>query len=90
LALVAGLGAFVLLGHGYPAAAVAMGVTIVGLIVLDLVHPPAVATSLLFALQTGAEAIALLFMLALGLIAALVIVQRLSVWLLARVTSRSG
>ncbi len=54
LAMSAGLGEFLLLGHGYLAAAGAMVATIVLMVVLDIVPPPAIATSPIFALRTGA------------------------------------
>ncbi len=40
--------------------------------------------SLIFALRGGAESTALLFLLALGMTIGLVILQRLTVWLIAR------
>lgn len=50
-----GLAAYLLLGPGYPSGGVAMVVTIVLMIVVDVVHPPAVATSLSFAFRAGNE-----------------------------------
>ena len=61
-----------------------MVVTIVLMVLLDVVHPPAVSTSLTFALRAGAETEAALFALALGMTVALVVLQRTAVRLLAR------
>jgi CBS-domain-containing membrane protein len=52
------------LGSGYAAAGTAMVLTIVLMIVLDVVHPPAVSTSLSFALRTYDETNLVLFGLA--------------------------
>ena len=70
---------FLAFGHGYLAAAGAMVVTIVLMVPLDIVHLPAVSTSLTFALRAGAETEAVLFTLALGMTAALVVLQRAAV-----------
>ncbi|MGB5972540.1 MAG: hypothetical protein WBG38_04435, partial [Nodosilinea sp.] len=57
---------------------------IVLMIVLDVVHPPAVATSLSFALRAGDEGNLALFGLAVGITAVLVMLEKLSLWALAR------
>lgn len=75
---------YVLLGPGYPAAGTAMVITILLMIVLDVVHPPAVATSLSFALRAGNENNLVLFGLAVGITAMLVVLERLALWILAR------
>lgn len=87
LAATAGLVAFLTLGHGHGdgAASAAMVVTIVLMVLLDVVHPPAVSTSLTFAPRAGTERDIVLVALALGMIVALVALQRSAVWLLARV-----
>jgi type IV secretory pathway VirB3-like protein len=84
LAATLGLGAELLLGRGYAAAALALVATIVALVVLDLVHPPAIATSLIFALQAGTQSDLALFGLALTIVASLIVLRRAAVWLLAR------
>lgn len=76
--------AFLMLGTGYISGAVAMVVTIVLMIVLDAVHPPAVSTSLSFAFKAGNENNLVLFGLAVGVTAALVGLERLALWMLAR------
>ncbi|HEY9664416.1 MAG TPA: HPP family protein [Allocoleopsis sp.] len=72
------------LGSGYPAAGSAMILTIILMILLDVVHPPAVATSLSFALRAGNESNLALFGLAVGITALLVGLERFSLWLLTR------
>lgn len=84
LAAGAGWLAYALLGHGYAAAALAMVATILLMILLDVVHPPAVATSLTFAFRTGAEREVALFALALAMVVVLVLLQRAAVWALGR------
>ena len=86
LAALMGLLTFWVFGHSYVAAGSAMIVTIVLMILLDMVHPPAVGTALSFAFQTGAESTLVLFMLALSITAVLVILERVTLWLLARLS----
>lgn len=76
--------AFLILGTGYLSGAVAMVVTIMLMIVLDAVHPPAVSTSLSFAFKAGNENNLVLFGLAVGVTTALVGLERLALWILAR------
>ncbi|HEX2207727.1 MAG TPA: HPP family protein [Longimicrobium sp.] len=89
-AAVVGLATFLLMGPGYPAAAVAMVLTIILMIVGDAVHPPAVSTALSFALRAGDESNVVLFGLAVAITAALVLMQRAALWMLARYTARAG
>ncbi|MDQ3815136.1 MAG: HPP family protein [Armatimonadota bacterium] len=84
LAAIIGWATFLLFGPGYLAAAGAMVLVIGLMIVLDVVHPPAVATALSFAFRAGHENNLLLFGMALGLIVVLVALERVSLWLLAR------
>lgn len=82
-----GFACHALLGPGYPAAALAMVVTILLMIGLDAMHPPAVATALNFAFRAGSgEGNLLLFGLAVGVVLILVGLQRGSAYLLARLT----
>lgn len=74
----------VLVGSGYVASAITMVTTIVLMIVLDIVHPPAVSTALSFSLRTGSESNLVLFGLAVGITVILVIIERVALWLLAR------
>ena len=87
-AALVGTASFAILGPGYVAAGVAMVVTIFLMVVLDVVHPPAVSTALGFAFRSGPESNLTLFGLALGLVAVLVILQRVSLWLLARAEAK--
>lgn len=88
---VAGSGASMLFGAGYVSAGTAMVVTIVLMIVFDRMHPPAVATALSFAFGAGPQTNLVLFGLAVGILAALVLLQKAAVSLLARrATSSDG
>jgi CBS-domain-containing membrane protein len=89
MAATIGLVAYLFLGEGYLSAGSAMIVTIVLMILLDAMHPPAVATSLSFAWRAGNEKNFILFGLALGITAILVVVERLTLWLLARSSNQS-
>lgn len=79
-----GLAGYLGLGPGYLSAGVAMVATIVLMIVLDVVHPPAVSTALSFALRAGDEKNLVLFALAVAITAALVVLQRTALWLIRR------
>lgn len=84
-----GLTTFLLLGSGYLSGGTAMVTTIFLMIVLDVVHPPAVSTALGFALRAGDQSNVVLFGLAVGITALLVGLQRAAVWLLARHKKRT-
>lgn len=79
-----GFGAADLLGRGYLAAAAAMLAAIAAMALPDALHPPAVSTAPAFALKAGPESNLGLFALAAGVTAALVVVERASLWLLGR------
>jgi CBS-domain-containing membrane protein len=85
-----GLAAFLAIGSGYVSAGASMIVTIVLMILLDVVHPPAVSTSLSFALRAGDETNVGLFGLAVGITAALVIIERVALWILARFSNEEN
>lgn len=87
--MAAGLGfiTYTTVGSDYLSGGLAMVITIVLMIVLDVVHPPAVATSLSFALRSGSESNLILFGLAVGITAMLVMLEKLSLWVLARHSS---
>jgi CBS-domain-containing membrane protein len=70
------------LGAGYISGALAMIITIVFMIVLDVVHPPAVSTSLSFAFLTGSQNNFVLFSVAVGIIALLVGLEHFMLWIL--------
>ena len=79
-----GLLLYLWLGPGYLSGGCAMVVTITLMILLDAMHPPAVATSLSFAFRAGDESNLLLFGLAVGITAVLVLLQRITLWAVAR------
>jgi CBS-domain-containing membrane protein len=79
-----GMAASVTLGPGYVSAGSAMVLAIVAMIVLDVVHPPAVATTLGFGLKAGDATNLALFFLALAITVVLLGLQRLSLWLVTR------
>lgn len=83
MAATLGLLTYFFLGAGYLSAGTAMVTLIVLMILLNAVHPPAVATSISFALRTGNATNLLLFGLAVGMTAVLVLLERLALWLLA-------
>lgn len=83
-AALVGLVLYLVLGAGFVSAGTAMVVTILAMILLDAVHPPAVATSVMFALRAGDAGNLLLFGLALAIVAVLVLLERAMVWMLAR------
>lgn len=83
-AAIIGLAAFLAFGPGYVSGGTAMVATIVLMIVFDVMHPPAVSTALGFALRAGDQSNLVLFGLAVGVTAALVLLQRAATWVLAR------
>ncbi|HEX8268110.1 MAG TPA: HPP family protein [Pyrinomonadaceae bacterium] len=83
-AAIVGFIAFLIVGEGYLAASVAMVATITLMILADAMHPPAVSTALGFAFRANSENNLVLFALAVGLIAVLIILQKFSVWMLKR------
>jgi len=84
-AVLFGIGAELLWRPGYVAAAVAMVGTIVALVLLNAVHPPAVSTTLGFAFVSSQDKAAGLFLLALAMLVALLVMQRAAVWGLHRI-----
>ena len=78
-----GLITYLIFGSGYLSAGSAMVIVIVLMILLDAVHPPAVSTSLSFALRAGNETNLILFSLAVSVIAILVLLERCALWILA-------
>jgi CBS-domain-containing membrane protein len=75
---------FSLLGPGYLSAGTAMVATIGLMILFDAVHPPAASTALTFALQAEDQSSLVLFELAVGLTAVVVLLQRAVVCLIGR------
>lgn len=85
IGFVVGIGASMLLGSGYVAGAVAMAITIFLLIVLDIVHPPAISTALAFAFVATKDKVLLLFLVAIVMISILAILQRTALFTLRRI-----
>jgi len=75
-AALVGFGAGAILGSGYLAAGGAMVALIVFMVLLNIVHPPAVSTALGFAFHAGPESNLGLFGLGIGLIVILVLLQK--------------
>lgn len=84
LALFIGFGTQLLISSDYEAAGLGMVITILAMILLDAVHPPAVSTSLLFAFRDYSEQTLVLFGLALGMTVVLVALEQAVVWLAHR------
>jgi CBS-domain-containing membrane protein len=86
--MAAGIGfiTYMLLGSGYVSGGTAMIVTIVLMILLDVMHPPAVSTSLSFALKAGNENNLVVFGLAVGITALLIGLERFALWLLVHLS----
>ena len=70
-----GFATALLFGHGYLAGAAAMLATIAVTSLADAVYPPAVVTSLAFSLQSGADSNLVLFTIAVGITALLVVLE---------------
>lgn len=88
-AAVVGAAACAGLGDGYAAAGISMVAIISLMLLLDMMHPPAVSTALSFGIRSSDVDVLAMFGLAVGMIAALVILQKLMIWLLYRLLTRS-
>ncbi|WP_414578162.1 HPP family protein [Anabaena sp. CCY 9402-a] len=75
---------YFVLGGGYLSGGLAMVIAIALMIILDAMHPPAVSTSLSFALKAGNVDNLLLFALAVGITVTLVGLERYCLWIVAR------
>jgi CBS-domain-containing membrane protein len=85
-----GLITYLVLGPGYSSAGGAMLLTILLMILLNAVHPPAVGTSLIFAFRAGDESNLLIFGLAVAMTAILVLLEQWALWALVRYTKRTN
>lgn len=88
LAAVIGWSTYLVLGSSYLSGGAAMVATIILMILLDVVHPPAVATAMGFALRSGDVSNVMLFAVAVGITATLVVLERAALWILARYEAR--
>jgi CBS-domain-containing membrane protein len=79
-----GLASYLVLGSGYGSAGAAMIVTVIFMVALDAIHPPAVATAISFGFSTPDTNIFFLFLLALIMVAVLVLLEQVILWLVRR------
>lgn len=84
LAAVVGVAMYTGFGPGYLSGGAAMVATITLMILLDAVHPPAVATAMSFALRAGETGNVVLFGFAVMITGTLVLLERAALWILAR------
>ena len=77
-----GIGVLKVFGPGYTSAMLAMIIAIAFMVLTKRMHPPAVSTALAFAFTTGKTLP--LFMIAVGILVILVILQKISVWLIKK------
>lgn len=90
LAALVGFGVFTLLGTGYAAAGLSMVVSILVMVVLNVVHPPAIGTALNFAFRAPDDDALVLFELSLLIIAVLALLSAGTVRLYRRLVRRAG
>ncbi|GIV96756.1 MAG: hypothetical protein KatS3mg057_1413 [Herpetosiphonaceae bacterium] len=90
LAASTGLAIYLFLGPGYLSGGSAMIVTIVMMILLDTMHPPAVSTSLSFAFRAGDISNLALFGLTLAMTTVLIILEQGGLSLLAYYTKNTN
>jgi CBS-domain-containing membrane protein len=79
-----GFGSVSLLGTGFLAPGVALVLTIVLIITLDAMHPPAMSTALSFAFHTSSLKTLAIFGLMMVVIASLVALQKAAFWLVQK------
>jgi CBS-domain-containing membrane protein len=79
-----GFGSVSLLGSGFLAAGVTMGLTVVLIVALDAMHPPAMSTALSFSFHTNSVKTLAIFGLAMLVIASLAALQKAAFWLVHR------
>ncbi len=84
-AAVIGFATVRLIGPGYASAMTGMVLAIAVMLLLDVMHPPAVSTALTFAFERGKTLP--LFLIAVGLMVVLLVLQRVSLWLINRYTN---
>ena len=88
MAAIVGWIVYSILDSGFLSGGIAMVLTILLMIALDAMHPPAVSTSLSFALKAGNENNLVLFGLAVKMTTILVGLERSALWILARYSRR--
>ncbi len=75
---------FILLGPGYLSAAISMIIAIIVMISAKAMHPPAVSSAMIFAFQYTKPNTLMLFMMAVLLLVMLIVLQKLSLWVLKK------
>lgn len=75
---------FILLGPGYLSAAISMIIAIIVMISAKAMHPPAVSSAMIFAFQYTKPNTLMLFMMAVLLLVLLIVLQKLSLWVLKK------
>ncbi len=75
---------FILLGPGYLSAAISMINAIIVMISAKAMHPPAVSSAMIFAFQYTKPNTLMLFMMAVLLLVMLIVLQKLSLWVLKK------
>lgn len=83
-AAIVGYVVYIFAGPGYLSAALSMVVIVLLMIFTKAMHPPAVASALNFAFQHTKPDTLALFLFALLLLVLLIIIQRISLWLVRR------
>ena len=89
-AAIIGFIVFFLMGPGYDSAAVSMIIAIGVMILCKAMHPPAVSSALLFAFEYKEIDILFLFLMAVMLLVILIMLQRVSLWLIKRSEKLKG
>ncbi|MDQ2751522.1 MAG: HPP family protein [Bacteroidota bacterium] len=77
-----------IVGAGYTSAAISMIIAIAVMIAAKAMHPPAVATALVFAFQHAKPNTLLMFFVAVFFLVILIVLQRTSLWLIKRSTNK--
>jgi len=83
-----GLASYLAFGPGYLGTGSAMLLTILLMVLLDAIHPPAVSTSLSFAFKGSEASSVLVFGLAVAMTATLVVLQRVAMRLVSKAVRR--
>jgi len=87
-AAIVGTAVWSILGSGYLSAGISMSVVILLMILFNIVHPPAVTTSLAFSLRPDNNSSLALFGLAIAITASLVLLQLAVRWLVSHHVKR--
>jgi CBS-domain-containing membrane protein len=83
-AAIIGFLVYLLLGPGYLAATLSMIIAVSVMILANAMHPPAVSSALLFAFQYSRPNTLMLFVLAVLLLVILIVLQRVSIWIIKK------